>query len=419
MATNGAGRYLGFDLSTQSCKAVVVGEDGKVQHIARVVFDEDLPTYETSGGVHRGDDGKVTSPATMWCEALELAVQRLADLTDLSDIVAVSGSGQQHATVYLSETGVTALEALDPARPLVRQFDGCFARASPVWLDTSTGQECAELEEAAGGAMALSALTGSRAYERFSVHLIRQTFGRLGVSWSDCSHIALASSFGASLLAGKRVPIDHSDAAGMNLMDLSTRRWSEKLVNFVGGDLPRVLPEPIPAWTKCGRTAAFWKKFKLDAEAVAWSGDNPCAVVGLGLLEVGDIAISLGTSDTCLAVIPGVPAEPLPFGHIFPHPTLDGKFWSMLCYTNGDLMRKKVRDDYAGGDWDKFSALLADTPPGNDGLFGYFTVTNEITPALAVGEPVFRRDGKPVEPTAAEAVPLADVQHCRRRDSSW
>ena len=73
---------------------------------------------------------------------------------------------------------------------------------------------------------------------------------------------------------------------------------------------------------------------------------------------MGDIAISLGTSDTCLAVIPGVPAEPLPFGHIFPHPTLDGKFWSMLCYTNGDLMRKKVRDDYAGGDWDKFSALF-------------------------------------------------------------
>ena len=100
--------------------------------------------------MHRGDDGKVTSPATMWCEALELAVQRLADLTDLSDIVAVSGSGQQHATVYLSEKGVTALEALDPAWPLVRQFDGCFARASPAWLDTSTGQECAELEEAAG-----------------------------------------------------------------------------------------------------------------------------------------------------------------------------------------------------------------------------------------------------------------------------
>ena len=73
---------------------------------------------------------------------------------------------------------------------------------------------------------------------------------------------------------------------------------------------------------------------------------------------MGDIAISLGTSDTCLAVIPGVPAEPLPFGHIFPHPTLEGKFWSMLCYTNGDLMRKKVRDDYAGGDWDKFSALF-------------------------------------------------------------
>ena len=32
------------------------------------------------------------------------------------------------------------------------------------------------------------------------------------------------------------------------------------------------------------------------------SGDNPCAVAGLGLAEAGDRALSLGTSDTLLAV---------------------------------------------------------------------------------------------------------------------
>ena len=41
------------------------------------------------------------------------------------------------------------------------------------------------------------------------------------------------------------------------------------------------------------------------------SGDNPCAIVGLGLLAVGDIAVSLGTSDTCLAVLPGLPSPRL------------------------------------------------------------------------------------------------------------
>lgn len=38
--------------------------------------------------------------------------------------------------------------------------------------------------------------------------------------------VSLVSSFMASLLVGNYASIDHSDGAGMNLMDLHSRTWS-------------------------------------------------------------------------------------------------------------------------------------------------------------------------------------------------
>lgn len=36
---------------------------------------------------------------------------------------------------------------------------------SPVWMDSSSGQQCQDLEAETGGALRLSEITGSRAYE--------------------------------------------------------------------------------------------------------------------------------------------------------------------------------------------------------------------------------------------------------------
>ena len=42
----------------------------------------------------------------------------------------------------------------------------CFSiPSSPVWMDSSTGSQCRQLEERVGGAAQLAARTGSRAYE--------------------------------------------------------------------------------------------------------------------------------------------------------------------------------------------------------------------------------------------------------------
>lgn len=65
----------------------------------------------------------------------------------------------------------------------------------------------------------------------------------------------------------------------------------------------------------------------------------------------------------------------------------------MLCYTNGDLTRKKVRDDFAGGDWDTFSAHVEATPVGNSEQLGIFLSTDEITPPLSQGSTVYGSTG--------------------------
>jgi xylulokinase len=79
-------------------------------------------------------------------------------------------------------------------------------------------------------------------------------------------------------------------------------------------------------------------KFNPAALVIHWSGDNPCSLAGLALEKPGDIALSLGTSDTLF----GVSKDPQPGvdGHFFPNPVDPESYMCMLCYKNGSLTRQ-------------------------------------------------------------------------------
>ena len=77
---------------------------------------------------------------------------------------------QQHGSVYWSHDAATLLSSLDPGKTLTEQLvpNAFSIPQSPIWQDSSTTQECRELDEAVGGKQALADLSGSRAYERFT-----------------------------------------------------------------------------------------------------------------------------------------------------------------------------------------------------------------------------------------------------------
>jgi len=413
-ARGGAGDrlFLGLDLSTQSLQGILIDESLTVLGDCSIHFDTDLPAFGTTGGVHRHEDGvTVTSPAPMWVAALDLLLERMkAERWPLERIVAVSGSGQQHGSVWLNAAAESALAGLDAERTLGEQLAGIFSRAdSPIWMDTSTARQCAAREAALGGPQAVADVTGSRAYERFTGNQIARVAQEQPDVYGATERIALVSSFGASVLAGAVAPIDWSDGSGMNLLDLRTRTWWTAALDCTASDLARRLGEPVAPHTVVGRLHRYYRQrygFAGDCAVIAFSGDNPNSLAGLLLRDVGDLAVSLGTSDTVFGSL----TEPRPSGeegHIFVNPVDPTAYMAMIVRQNGSLTREAVRDASAAGSWERFEEHLRATPPGNGGRLGFYYRAPEITPPVRTpGIRRFDAQDAPVESFA----PAADVR---------
>jgi xylulokinase len=385
--------YLGFDASTQSLTATVIeveGDDRRIVFEHVLEFDTAFPEYGTTHGVLvSGEGGRtVTAPPAMWAAALDrMAGILAASDVDLSRIRAITGSGQQHGSVYLAADAGATLRRLDPSRPLIEQIGGLFSRAvSPVWMDSSTTAECASLTCALGGDAALARLTGSRAYERFTAAQIRKFATTDPAAYARTERIHLVSSFMASLLAGRHAPLEPGDASGMNLMDLAARQWSPAALDATAPDLGRKLPPIHDSWTVTGEIAPYWRRrygFG-PASVIPWSGDNPSSLIGLGLITPGALGISLGTSDTVFGPIAQPAHDQDGAGHVFGSPA--GGYMALTCFANGSLARERVRDTY-GLDWDGFAAALGSTPAGNGGAMMTPWFVPEITPPVAQAGP--------------------------------
>ncbi len=362
--------FLGLDSSTQSLSAVVIDLDAnKVVYEKSLNFDTALPQFKTKNGVLPGRDPLVKhSPPLMWAAALDLMFATMKkDKVALGKIVAISGCGQQHGSVYLNEKAVEVLAVLDPKKSLVENLDGVLARkTSPIWMDSSTAKECAEIRKKLGGIKFTASRTGSDTFERFTGPQIRKFYKTEQKSYEKTLHIALVSSFMASLLAGKIAPIDFGDGAGTNLMDIRKKNWNHDAIKATAPSLINKLPPLMDAGSVIGPVSPYFvQKYGINPEALAtvWTGDNPASVIGLGLVKSGQVAISLGTSDTFFGTMQKCLTDENGEGHVFGSPA--GDYMTLICFKNGSLAREKIRDHYKIADWKKFGALVESTPPGN------------------------------------------------------
>ncbi|CAM9364650.1 unnamed protein product [Phaeothamnion confervicola] len=268
--------WLGLDLSTQSLTAAVLSGSDPGRNtpilVERVSFDDDLTSAQQYGALHgmivRGDAGseRVTAPVFMWLHAFDTLLDRLltreaegsgrsgdgngggsdggrdeggeSSAFCFADVRAVSVSAQQHGTVYWRRGAAEALERLragsiaragaaigangDKSQhvSMANALSGCFSlEESPIWADSSTQSYADALERAVGGAAALAAATGSRAYLRQGAVQIARVAAEAPAAYHETERISLVCAFLSSVLAGRHTPADASDGTGMNLAD--------------------------------------------------------------------------------------------------------------------------------------------------------------------------------------------------------
>ena len=396
--------FLGLDSSTQSLTAVLIDPAaGEITCQLAVNFGGDLPQYGApSGFIPGGADGEVHSNPLLWLDALDLLFSRLAATTDLSKVAMIAGSGQQHGSVYLDDSFGARLAALDPALGLAAQIAPALTRpTAPIWMDTSTGAECAEITAALGGSAEVCRRSGSIAIERFTGPQIRRFFKADPAAYARTGRIHLVSSFIASIMAGKSVAIDFGDGAGMNLLNLATLAWDPQLLDATAPGLLEKLP-PLAAATAVqgGVNAYFVRKYGLSpaCRCALFTGDNPASLVGMGATTPGNIVISLGTSDTFFAAMPGPKTDPNGFGHVFGNPA--GRFMSLICFRNGSLAREALRDRL-GLDWPTFdgSPAATRTAAGDNLMLPFFgpeiTPRHDFTGPVLQGTPAFESGTEP------------------------
>ncbi|OQE39837.1 hypothetical protein PENCOP_c006G08926 [Penicillium coprophilum] len=406
--------YIGFDLSTQQLKGLVVNSDLKVVHVAKFDFDADSHGFPIKKGVLNNEaEHEVFAPVALWLQALDGVLESLRKQgLDFSRVKGISGAGQQHGSVYWGQNAESLLRNLDSTKSLEAQLEGAFSHPySPNWQDSSTQKECDEFDAALGKPEDLAQATGSKAHHRFTGPQILRFTRKYPEIYKKTSRISLVSSFLASLFLGHVAPFDISDVCGMNLWNIKKGAYDERLVQLCSGvfgveDLKQKLGEvPEDGGLHLGPVHAYFVErfgFSPDCTVIPATGDNPATILALPLLP-SDAMVSLGTSTTFLMSTPNY--KPDPATHFFNHPTTPGLYMFMLCYKNGGLAREHVRDaineslkDTPAHPWANFDKVALQTAPlGQQSSkspmkMGLFFPRHEIVPNISKGQWRFTYD---------------------------
>ncbi len=390
---------LGIDSSTQGTTAIVIDRESFATVAQAKLRYRDDPRLAGFGLTDAApilpprESGEADQPPLLFLAAIDAVLDDLPREV-LAEVAAVDFSAQQHGQVWLGPRSESAIAGLalkgsgEPGAPdLAARFSSAFSsERAPIWMSSNTALEAAWLRDAAGGAQAMTALSGSDSPLRFSGAVLCHKAMREMATYLVTSRVHLISSFLAAVFSGREdAPIDWGNGSGTSLMDWKARAWSETLLTAAArglpggleglrGRLPR-LAHPLSA---SGRIAAYFVErhgFNPEAVVVIGSGDNPQAKV----LATGAL-LSLGTSFVLMTEgeVPHRSANAMYDG--LGRPFLFG------CRTNGALCWESIRASH-GLAMDDFAASemsLASTSPGS--ILGLVQNEVESFPASPVAD---------------------------------
>jgi xylulokinase len=353
---------LGIDSGTQSTKCIALEmETGKIVASASQAYGliEGLPA------------GHLEQEPQSWIDAVDhtvrACVQQLGKKKDR--VRAIGVSGQQHGFVPLNKKN----EVIRPAK---------------LWCDTSTIEQCEQIEAEFGGTDELIKLTGNAIPPGFTAPKILWLKQNEPKNFKALRTVLLPHDYINFFLTGEK-GMEYGDASGTGLLDIRTKEWCQPLIDFIDSDLRECLPQVASSRRALGLLKddlrEAWGLTKSPVVS-AGGGDNMMGAIGTGNVQPGVVTASLGTSGTLYAFC----TEPVvdPEGEVAAFCDSTDRWLPLVCTMNVTVATEQVRKMF---NWshDEVEKRIGETPPGAGGLVFLPYLNGERTPNLPKGTGLF------------------------------
>lgn len=355
--------YLGIDIGTSGTKTLAIRETGEILASATVEY----PLYSPHPGWSEQD------PEDWWkgsAESVRMVLQRGGISPE--DVKGIGLSGQMHGSVFLDQ-------------------DGKVIRRALLWNDQRTAQECAEIEERAGGREALIGMVANPALTGFTAPKILWLRNHEPQNYERVRQILLPKDYVRYRLTGEYAS-EVSDASGTLLLDVKARAWSKELLSKLEID-PDLLPRVYESEEVSGTlTSAAAELLGLPAgvPVVGGGGDQAASAIGNGIVSRGTISATMGTSGVVFAHSDELQIDAGGRIHTFCH-AVRGKWHVMGCVLSAGGSFQWYRNQFGQAESSAASAMgvdpyelltkqAANAPAGSEGLFFLPYLTGERTP---------------------------------------
>lgn len=343
---------LGIDVSTTATKTLLINTAGDVVATASQGYDVSTPQPLWSE----------QDPALWWQGAVATIRAVLAESgVDPAAIGGVGLTGQMHGLVLLDEAG----QVLRPAI---------------LWNDQRTAAECDEIRQRVGRAHLLE-VTGNDALTGFTAPKLLWVRHHEPATYKRIAHVLLPKDYVRLRLSGEYA-IDKADASGTLLLDLRARRWSDELLAALELS-PTWFPTTYEGPAITGyltAAAAEATGLRAGTPIIAGGGDQSAQAVGVGVVQNGIIALTLGTSGVVFACSDVPFVDPQARLQAFCH-AVPGQWHLMGVMLAAAGSLRWYRDTLApGSEYDALLAPAEQVAPGCEGLIFLPYLTGERTP---------------------------------------
>ena len=346
---------MGIDMGTQSTKVVLYDYKNK-----KIVADA-----SSSHDIISKDDGTKEQKAEWWLVALKDCLAQL-DPQLKKTVIAIGVSGQQHGFVPLDK-------------------DDNVLYNVKLWCDTSTHDECKQITEAFGGDEKLLAEVGNLMLPGYTIPKVLWLKNHKPELYKRLESILLPHDYLNLYLTGNKT-MEYGDASGTGVLNVRTRKWSEKLLKAVDPD--RNLIDNLPNLIEADEPAGFLKEVVAKELGLtpgiivsSGGGDNMMGAIGTGTVENGLLCMSLGTSGTLF----GFSNKPIIDKTLAGFCSSTNGWLPLLCTMNCTVSQELTRDLFEIS-IPELETAVADSEIGSGGIITLPFYNGERAPNLPNGK---------------------------------